>query len=157
MDVKALFKVQCGLFVAAVGLPDKMNGCITNTLLQQTHVPVKFSVTLEKNHLTHDMVLEKGNLAVSALSKSVTTDYVKRFGFVSGREVDKFGDWDDYEPDGNGNPLMRGGFIAAAFSLAVYGKVDLGTHTLFLCNADGAQDADGIPITYWDYRESLRK
>lgn len=157
MNIQALFKIQCGLYVAAVGTPDKINGCVTNTLMQQSHVPVKLSVTIQKTNLTHDLILQKRSLAVSALSAAVTTELVKHFGFQSGRDVDKFRDFADYELDANGNPLLTGDQIAATYSLTVYDTVDFGTHTMFLCTADDGQNLDGVPITYWDYRETMKK
>lgn len=157
MDIKALFQIQCGLYVAAVGTPEKANGCITNTLMQQSHAPVKLSVTIEKSHLTHDMIMEKRTLGVSALSKQAAPELIRRFGFQSGRDVDKFEGFSDFALDVNGNPLLGGHQIAAAFSLAVYDTVDFGTHTMFLCTADDAIALEGAPITYWDYRESMKK
>lgn len=157
LDIKALFKIQCGLYVAAVGTPEKLNGCITNTLMQQSHVPVKMTVTIEKSHLTHDMIMEKRTLGISALAAGVSPELIKRFGFQSGREVDKFAGFSDYVLDGNGNPLLSGGQVAATFSLRVYDTVDFGTHTMFLCTPDASEALDGAPITYWDYRESLKK
>jgi flavin reductase (DIM6/NTAB) family NADH-FMN oxidoreductase RutF len=157
MDIQALFKIQCGLYVAAVATPEKMNGLITNTLMQQTHTPVKLGLTLDKSHLTHDMVMKKRSVAVSALSDAATPDLVKRFGFVSGRNVDKFDGFDAYELDENGNPLLTGPMIAAVFSLTVFEAVDLGTHTFFLCGCDEARNGEGTPITYLGYRESLKK
>lgn len=157
MDVTTLFNIQCGLYVAAVGLPDKVNGCITNTLMEQSHVPVRLSVTIDKTHLTHDMIAEKRSLGVSALANNAPIDLIKRFGFQSGRDVDKFVDFSDYRMDQNGNPILHGDKIAANFSLTVYDTVDMGTHTMFLCSLDDAQNFEGAPITYWDYRESMKK
>lgn len=157
VDIKSFFRVQCGLYVAAVGTPDKVNGCITNTLMQQSHVPVKLSLTLEKTHLTHDLILEKKSVGVSALSNEVTPALIKHFGFVTGRKVDKFTDFDGYTMDCNGNPVLTGEAVSATYSLAVYDTVDMGTHTMFLCTVDDSTSLDGSPITYWEYRESLKK
>lgn len=156
VDSKALFRIQCGLYVAAVGTPEKINGCITNTLMEQSHVPVRLSVTLEKTHLTHDMMMAKRSVGVSALSVDAPVELIKRFGFQSGRDVDKFDGFTEYELDGSGNPVLTGGNIAATFSMNVYDTVDMGTHTLFLCSLDDAKSLEGRPITYWDYRESLK-
>lgn len=157
MDVTALFRVQCGLYVASVAYEQKMNGCITNTLMQQSHVPVQLSLTLQKDHLTHDMLLAKKSVGVSALSHMVTQTLVKHFGFQSGRDVNKFADFAEYALDANGNPLLTGEQIAAVYSLRVYDTVDVGTHTMFLCRADDAASYPGKPITYWDYRETMKK
>lgn len=156
MDIKALFKIQCGLFVAAVGTPEKLNGCITNTLMQQTHVGMKFAVTIEKTHLTHDMIVAKKSMAISALSRENPAPIIKRFGFASGRTVDKFADNFPHTLDCNGNPLLGGSEIAATFSLDVYDSVDVGTHTLFLCTPADMQDFAEEAITYSDYRSELK-
>lgn len=157
MNIKALFKIQCGLYVAAVATAEKTNALITNTLMQQSHIPVKVSVTLDKKNLTHDMLYEKRSVALSALSSTVSSEIVKRFGFKSGREIDKFDGFSAYSLDKNGNPILSGEDIAAVYSLSVYDTVDVGTHTMFFCTVDDADDvADNMPITYWDYRERLK-
>lgn len=157
MDMRAFLKIQCGLFVAAVGTQDKLNGCITNTLMQQSHAPVKVSVTIQKSNFTHDMIINKKTIGISALSSSAPVELIKRFGFQSGRNVDKFENFSDYVLDSNGNPLLTGEHIASTYSLDVYDEVDFGSHTMFICNVGDAEIFDGTPITYWDYRESLKK
>lgn len=157
LDIKALFHIQCGLYVAAVGTPEKTNGCVTNTLMQQSHVPVRLSVTIEKSHLTHDMILRKRTVGISALCSGVSPEIVKRFGFQSGRDVDKFAGFAGYELDGNGDPLLTAPHASATFSMQVYDTVDFGTHTMFLCTPSEAVSLGGKPITYWDYRESMKK
>lgn len=157
MDKKALFKIQCGLFVAAVGTPKKTNGCVTNTLMEQSHVPMKFSVTFEKTHLTHDMIMEKKSFGISALAKNVSVELIRRFGFASGRDVEKFSDFDAYATDINGNPVLTGEQVAATYSLEVYDTVDVGTHTIFLCTAADMCDFEAEAITYSEYRASLKK
>lgn len=156
MDMKAMFKIQCGLYVAAVGTPEKINGCVTNTLMQQSHAPVKLSLTIQKANFTHDMILAKRSVGVSALSSQATTELIKRFGFQSGRDVDKFDGFSDYLMDDNGNPILTGDQIAATYSLTVYETIDMGSHTMFLCTADDAKNFEQNPITYWDYRESKK-
>lgn len=157
MNLNTLFKIQCGLYVAAVGLPEKMSGCITNTLMEQSHVPVRLSLTIEKSHLTRDLIAKKGSVGVSALSEQSPVDLIRRFGFVSGRDSNKFEGITEYTVDDNGNPVLHGPHIAANFSLTVQNMVDMGTHTMFICSLDGEHDFEGNPITYWAYRESMRK
>lgn len=157
MDPKAFFKIQCGLYVAAVGTPEKMNGCVTNTLMQQSHAPVKLSLTIQKANFTHDMIMRKKSVGVSALSADVQTDLIKRFGFQSGRDVDKFNGFSAYTLDESGNPLLNGDEIAATYSLSVYDTIDMDSHTMFLCTVNEVQNTDNVPITYWDYREKLKK
>lgn len=157
MDLKTLFKIQCGLFTAGCELDGKANACICNTLLEQSHVPVKLSVTLEKTHLTHDMVMKKRSVCVCALSERIPMDVIRRFGFASGHSKDKFADI-AYRTDCNGNPyLEEGDVIAARFSLSVYDTVDMGTHTIFLCTVDEMEDYQANALTYSGYRDGIKK
>lgn len=155
MDTRALFTLQCGLFVAAVGLGDKLNGCVTNTLLQQSHAPVKLSLTVDKTHLTHDMIMEKKTVAVSVLSTGVTEATIRRFGYSSGRDTEKFAGI-SYTLDENENPLLEGAEVAARFSLQVYDGVDMGTHTMFLCIPTSMEDTGIKSVTYMNYQETIK-
>ena len=156
-DLKTLFKIQCGLFIAGCELDGKVNACICNTLLEQSHIPLRVSVTLEKTHLTHDMVMQKRSVCVCALSTSMPVDVIRRFGFVSGREKDKFADI-AYKTDCHGNPYLDDeNVIAARFSLSVYDTVDVGTHTIFLCTVDDMQDYPSQALTYSGYRDGMKK
>jgi len=155
MDMKALFKVQCGLFITGTELDGKLNACVTNTLMQQSHTPVKFSITMQKSNYTHDMILKKKSLAVSVVSEQVTEALIKRFGFASGRDTEKFANF-PHGLDQNGNPLLSGEEISANISLSVYDTVDIGTHTLFLCTAVDLMDLPHASITYSRYQEVLR-
>ena len=67
MDNTAFFKLSYGLFVVTDHAGDKDNGCITNTVVQQTTTPNRISVTINKNNLTHDMILRTGVFNVSVL------------------------------------------------------------------------------------------
>lgn len=156
MDNKALFKIQCGLYIAGVELGGKVNGCISNTLMQQAHAPVTISATLGKSNLTHEMLMEKRSLSASILSDKVSVDLIRRFGFASGRDKDKLADI-DYETDANGNPYLMTDEVAAVLCLEVTGTVDVGTHTIFLCTPIDMIDREGGAITYTGYQTSLKK
>lgn len=156
MDLKTLFKIQCGLFVAGVESGGKYNACICNTLMEQSHIPLKLSVTLEKTHLTHDMAVEKRSVCVCALADTIPTDLIRRFGFASGREKDKFAEL-GFQVDCNGNPYLATDDFAARFSLTVYDTVDMGTHTIFLCTVDDMEDREPKSLTYSAYRDGMKK
>lgn len=157
MDINALFTIQCGLFIAAVEQDGRLNGCVTNTLMEQSHVPLKLSLTIDKTHLTHEMAVKKGSIGVSVLSRTVPVELIKKFGFVSGRDADKFAGFDGYTLDVNGNPVLTGPEIAAVFSLNIIDTIDVGSHTIFLCEAADMKATGGSAITYADYRSSLKK
>ena len=134
MNTKAMFKLSYGLFVCTAVRGEKMNGCITNTAIQVASEPNRISIAINKSNYTHDMVAETGMCNVSVISNEASFDLFKQFGFQSGRNVDKFADYptDNYAIAENGIPYITAG-TNAYFSLKVESKVDLGSHTLFIC------------------------
>lgn len=92
------------------------------------------SIAINKSNYTHDMVAETGMCNVSVISNEASFDLFKHFGFQSGRNVDKFADYptDNYAIAENGIPYITAG-TNAYFSLKVESKVDLGSHSLFIC------------------------
>ena len=134
MNAKAMFKLSYGLFVCTAVRGEKMNGCITNTAIQVASEPNRISIAINKSNYTHDMVAETGICNVSVISNEASFDLFKHFGFQSGRNVDKFADYpaENYAMAENGIPYITAG-TNAYFSLKVESKVDLGSHTLFIC------------------------
>ena len=90
MDNKVMYFLSYGLFVLSARQGDKDNGCITNTAIQVTTEPNRIVVAVNKSNYTHDMVVETGRFTVSVLSEEAKFDLFQRFGFQSGRDVDKF-------------------------------------------------------------------
>ena len=90
MDLNALNRISYGLYVLSVRLGDKDNGCIVNTVTQVTSSPTRIAVTVNKQNLTHDVLLHTGSFNVSVISESAKFALFKRFGFQSGRDADKF-------------------------------------------------------------------
>ena len=102
MDSRAMFNISYGLYVLTAKEDDKDNGCIVNTLLQVTSSPNAVSITVNKQNYTHDMIMRTGKFNVSMLSTSADFELFKRFGFQSGKDVDKFDGFDDAKRSENG-------------------------------------------------------
>ena len=90
MNSKVMNKLSYGLFVLTAKDGEKDNGCIINTAAQVTTTPNRIIVTVNKENYTHDMILKTGEFNVSILDESAGFDTFKQFGFQSGRDVDKF-------------------------------------------------------------------
>ncbi|WRS28837.1 flavin reductase [Oscillospiraceae bacterium MB08-C2-2] len=156
MDVSAMFKINCGLFLAGV-TTDKPTGCIINTVMQVGHSPLKCSLTMSQDHYTHSQILQAGSLAITTFSKQVRPDIIKRFGFTSGKVTDKFQDI-AYELDSQGNPYLLGEYVSAVFALTLSSKMDIdGGYTIFLCDVKDAVKSEGDSITYGEYLENVKK
>ena len=131
MDNKALYKLSYGLFVLTATDGQKDNGCIVNTAIQAASSPNTMSICLNKDNFTHDMIVKTKSFNVSVLSVNATFDLFKHFGFQSGRDVNKFADFNDFERADNGVPYITRG-TNACFSVRVDKCIDLGSHSMFL-------------------------
>lgn len=160
MNTKAMYKLSYGLFVCTAVRGDKMNGCITNTAIQVASDPNRISIAINKANYTHDMVKETGLCNVSVISQKASFDLFKHFGFQSGRDVDKFskellaplGD-NVYSMAENGVPYITLG-TNSYFSLKVDQTVDLGSHTLFICEPTAMVVLNEDPSCTYDFYQN---
>ena len=156
MDNKAMYKLTYGLFVVTAKLGDKINGCITNTVIQAASTPNQISVSVNKANLTHDMIMESGKFNVSVISEKASFDLFKRFGFASGRDTDKFAGFEGYRTGEYGIPYITEG-TNACFSILVNRTVDLGSHTMFIgCINDMQVLSQDPSVTYAYYQENIK-
>lgn len=151
MDEKALFKLTYGLFVAGVEFEGKKNACIINTATQATSEPVRMIATMLKSNYTTELIRKKGSLTISVLSIDCSLDTISNFGYKSGRNNDKFADF-ECKIDSNGNPYIYRN-VVARMSLNVINTIDLGSHYVFICDVVESEVLENKnPITYADYR-----
>lgn len=133
-----MYKLTYGLFVVTANENGRDNGCITNTVGQVTSEPERVSLTVNKSNLTHDMILDTGLFTASIISQEADLELIKRFGFQSGRDADKFADFDSIRRVDNGTLAVTKG-TNSFISAKVCQTIDLGTHTMFI--ADVGQTA----------------
>lgn len=158
MNTKAMFKLSYGLFVCTAKRGDKLNGCIINTAVQVASEPNTISIAVNKANYTHDMIKDTGLCNISVLSNDAKFDTFKHFGFQSGRDVDKFADYpkSSYELSEDGIPFITEG-TNAVFSLKVKQEVDLGSHTLFICEPTFMTIlSDTSSCTYEYYQNNIK-
>ncbi len=155
LDPKAFFTLSYGLFVLTARNGEKDNGCIVNTVLQVTDQPKRIAVAVNKQNFTQEMIRETGLFNVSVLSTQAPFPLFQRFGFQSGRTVNKF---NGYHDPRSANGLR---YIAetanAFFSAKVVETMDCGTHMLFLAEVTEAQVLNALPsATYAYYFEHIK-
>ena len=155
VEPNAMFKLSYGLFVlTAKGTRD--NGCIINTVTQITDTPKRISIAVNKANHTHDLIMNNGVFNVSVLTTDATFALFQRFGFQSGREVDKFDGFADVARSENG--LY---YVTQASNAFISGKViqtlDYGTHTVFIADVTEAKVLSNAPsLTYAYYFEHVK-
>lgn len=155
MDKSALFKFSYGLYVLTARQGDRDNGCIINTAGQLTNTPLQIQIAVNKQNLTHDMILETGVFNVSVLTQEATFWVFQHYGFQSGRDVDKFAGLPEART-ANGLRYVQG-CTNAVISGKVISTVDCGTHTLFIAEVTEAQVLSQEPsVTYQYYFDHIK-
>lgn len=155
MDNTAFFKLSYGLFVVTAHENGKDNGCITNTVIQQTIAPNRISVTINKENYTHDMIMRTGVFNVSVLSEEAKFDTFKHWGFQSGKNVDKTVGITFYRLDNGVIYIVDG--VNAVMCAKVEQAIDLGTHTQFIAEVTDAFSTDQAPsATYAYYHSNIK-
>lgn len=156
MNNKAMFKLSYGLFVLTAREGDKDNGCITNTAIQAASDPNQLSVCVNKANYTHDMIMNTGAFTVSVISQKAGFDLFKRFGFQSGRDVDKFQGFNSCKRGENGLLYVTEG-TNAYISVKVDKTVDLGSHTMFIGEITAMEVlSEDLSATYEYYMNSIK-
>lgn len=155
MDNSAFYKLSYGLFVVTAHEDNKDNGCITNTVIQQTTTPNRISVTINKNNYTHDMIMRTGVFNVSVLSEDAKFDTFKHWGFQSGKNVDKTIGITFFRLENAVIYIVDG--VNAVMCAKVEQTVDLGTHTLFIAEVtDAFVTEDDASATYTYYQKNIK-
>ena len=149
-NMKALWNIGYGLYVVTSHDGKKDNGLIVNTVIQVTNTPERIAVTINKQIYSHDIIKETGKMNVNTLTVEAPFKVFQAFGFVSGRDTDKF---KDCTPNRSENGLVvLPKYINSYMSLAVEQYIDLGTHGMFICSiteADVVSDLETMTYTYY--------
>ena len=130
IDTKAARKLTYGLFLLT-SKDEKDNGCIVNSAIQAASDPMRLSVCVQMGNYTREIIEKTGIFNVSVLTEEVDFDTVKRFGMQSGRDVDKFEDFEGVSRSANGLYYLTEQ-ANAMFSCKVTEKLDLGSHMMFI-------------------------
>ena len=150
MNHKAMYKLSYGLYIVTTRDAEKINGCIVNTAIQAASTPNQICICINKANYTHDMLLNTGVFNVSVLSRTAEFPLYERFGFQSGREVDKFADYTAYKNAENGVPYITEG-TNAYIAVKVTQTVDLGSHTMFIGEVTEMEVLSEEPSANYEY------
>lgn len=154
---KAMYALSYGLFVLTARQGEKDNGCIINTAVQVTTTPNRITIAVNKSNYTHDMVLSTGAFALSIVSEQAEFSLFQRFGFQSGRDVDKFTGFVTHSQRGENGILFVTQGTNAWLSCRVVSTLDLGSHTLFLADVvDGDMLSSDPSATYAYYQSHIK-
>ena len=154
-DLTALFNIGYGLYVVTSNDGKKDNGLIVNTVTQVTNTPNRIAVTINKENYSHHVIKQTGKMNINCLTVDAPFTVFEKFGFVSGRNVDKFADCTPLRSDNGLVFLPR--YINSFMSLKVEQYVDLDTHGMFICSVTEARVlSDRETMTYTYYQNNVK-
>lgn len=153
--MSALHNISYGVYVLSAKT-DKANACIINTLVQLTSSPKQVAITVNKDNHTTQQIQKSGVFTVSVLDTTTPFDLIKRFGFQSGKDVNKFESFKDFALAQNGLPYITK-HTNAYISAKVIKGIDVGTHIMFIAEVTEEKVlAETQPLTYADYISKVK-
>jgi len=155
MNAEVLHKISYGLYLITSCKGDSINGQTANAVMQITSEPPTLAISINKENLTHEYIKESKVFGVSILSQDTPLSFIGKFGFKSGRAIDKFENI-NYKTGKTQVPLVSDHTLAC-LEAKVIKEVDAGTHTIFVGEiADAAVLKEGEPMTYAYYHQVKR-
>jgi flavin reductase (DIM6/NTAB) family NADH-FMN oxidoreductase RutF/rubrerythrin len=153
----ALYSITYGMFVVSSRSGEKVNAQTCNTVFQITSDPARLAIGINKSNLTYEFIMDSKVLAVTILGKG-NMGIIKRFGFSSGRNVDKFAGVEWMKSPEVGCPVISDGNSYLECEIELDKSIDAGTHTLFVAKVLGGGKLQSTePITYGYYRANRSK
>jgi len=154
-DLSALFNIGYGLYVVTSNDGKKDNGLIVNTVTQVTNTPNRLAVTINKENYSHHIIKQTGIMNINCLTVDAPFNVFEKFGFTSGRNVDKFAECSPLRSDNGLVFLPR--YINSFMSLKVEQYVDLETHGMFICSITESRVlSDRETMTYTYYQNNVK-
>lgn len=145
------YYLSYGLYVVSSNYNGKDSACIANTFIQITSNPARVCITLNKNNYTTKLIEDSCVYSVGVLLDSVEMDVIRRFGFQSGNDINKFDGIEYFVDEQNVKQITKG--IAASFSVKVISMLDVGSHIMFAGDVIDCKviDDGGEVLTYTNY------
>jgi rubredoxin/flavin reductase (DIM6/NTAB) family NADH-FMN oxidoreductase RutF len=153
VDLESLFKLSYGMYIAGSKRGAKLSACIVNSVFQLTPEPPMVAMSLNTESLTCEYIGDSRVFSVSILGQDAPMPFIGKFGFRSGRDIDKF-DQVGCRIGQTGAPIVLDhtvGFLEAE----VTETIDIVSHRLFIAKVVACETLiDGEPMTYAYYRDS---
>ncbi len=154
-DPAFFHRISYGLYIITARENGKDNGFVGNTVAQIASSPDVIAVSINKANHSCGMILRTGKMNVNILTESAPFSLFERFGFQSGKNVDKMKGL-FYGRSENNLPVLQN-HCSAFSSLKVKSAIELPSHFLFLCTVEeGAVFSKEKSMTYSFYHENVK-
>ena len=128
MNTNTFHNLSYGVYIISSLDGSRSTGCVANSVMQITSSPATIAVSINHDNFTNSCIETSGTFAISILSEASDPGLIGRFGFQSGREIDKF----------NGVDALQKGELSVIADACGYivckviNKMETSTHTIFL-------------------------
>lgn len=127
---EAFFSLSYGIYLVISRYREENNAYIANTVFQVSVDPERFAISCHKENYTAGLILGGGVFSFSVLQKDTPLAFIQKFGYSSGKDVDKFSQL-NYKFGFTGVPIVYD-YSIAWFECKVEQNIDVGTHWLFV-------------------------
>jgi flavin reductase (DIM6/NTAB) family NADH-FMN oxidoreductase RutF len=117
-----------GVYVVTTRLGEKLNGMTAAWVAQVSLNPLLVMVSIAPSRYSHTLIKESGIFAINVLTRE-QVELAKRFGYKSGRKIDKFAGLNCLAA-GSGAPILPQAY--AYLDLRLVHTYTAGDHTLFV-------------------------
>lgn len=149
MNNKAFYDITSGLYLVTGNSEGNRSGCIINTFIQVASNPKRVMISLNKDNYTTKLINESKMFHISVLSKNTTMDFIKNFGFKSGKDEDKFVGFDIFE-DKLGNTFVKDNSVSD-FACSIIEVIDVGSHYVFIADVEETEKYSNDEVLSYEY------
>ena len=154
MNTKIFRNMSYGVYIVGTMDGDRPTGCVANSVMQITSSPATIAASINHDNYTNECIEKAGVFSFSILSEASPADLIGKFGFQSGKEINKF-DGVDFELV-SGAPVLKQtcGYVVCK----VVDKMETSTHTVFLGEVIAAEVYDtSVPEMTYSYYHKVVK
>lgn len=154
MDKKVLYDLSYGMYAIGAMDDNRDCGCIVNTVFQITSQDPLIAISMNKDNYTYELIKKNKQFSVSILSEKTNPEVISRLGFVSGKDHDKWQNF-DYKKWHN-LPVVNDHVLGYMFC-EVETMVETSTHYVILAKvSDAVKETNGNAMTYSYYHNVIK-
>ena len=153
MNKNAFRSLSYGVYIISTLDGERATGCVANSVMQITSSPATIAVSMNHDNYTNSCIKNSGKFAVSILTEESDPELIGRFGFQSGKEVNKFDGIEAITKEEISVIPDACGYIVCK----VIDQMETETHTVFLgevLDADVLKNEE--PMTYAYYHKVVK-
>ena len=153
MNKNTFRNLTYGVYIISTLDGERATGCVANSVMQITSSPATIAVSMNHDNYTNSCIKNSGKFAVSILTEESDPELIGRFGFQSGKEVNKFDGIEAITKEEISVIPDACGYIVCK----VIDQMETETHTVFLgevLDADVLKNEE--PMTYAYYHKVVK-